>query len=501
MTDILDALRGGADRVFLHDGSSPVTYAMAQARATQYARALAISGVTPGDRVAAQVSKSAEALFLYLGCLHLGAVFLPLNPAYTPTETTYFLSDAETALFICDPERLTSLTAHVPQGAVLPLTGGAASLSALADAQPLLDRVPVHHPDDTAAILYTSGTTGRPKGVMLSRGNLGSNAQTLAEIWDFTDRDILLHALPIFHTHGLFVATNTVLMAGASMRFLPEFRIDAVLAALPQCSVMMGVPTFYTRLLTDTRLNRTLTEDVRLFISGSAPLSATTHRDWQDRTGHAILERYGMTETNMTTSNPCHGDRRPGTVGPPLPGVTLRIADPDTGTALPAGEVGEVEVRGPNVFKGYWRQPDKTAAEFRADGFFRTGDMGLIDDGYLRLVGRSKDLIISGGLNVYPAEVEDVLDALPGVAATAVIGVPHPDFGEAVVAIVTPRAGMVLDEDVLRQHLQDRLANYKRPKRILIASDLPRNAMGKVQKNLLRAEWTGLFSGLFTAEP
>jgi malonyl-CoA/methylmalonyl-CoA synthetase len=496
VTDILTSLLSGANRanrVFLQDRQTPVTYAMARDRAAQYAQALVLCGVGPGDRVAAQVTKSTEALFLYLGCLHLGAVFLPLNPAYTPTETEFFLSDAETTVFVCDPAMRMPLTNAVPQGQILTLTGDRSSLSALADAQRAQPADRLHSAQDLAAILYTSGTTGRPKGVMLSRGNLSSNAATLAQIWHFAEDDILLHALPVFHTHGLFVATNTVLAAGASMRFLPEFQIDAVIAALPDCTVMMGVPTYYTRLLGDARLDRTLTAGMRLFISGSAPLSASVHREWQDRTGHAILERYGMTETNMNTSNPCKGERRPGTVGQPLPGVTLRITDPATGVPLPDGQVGGVEVKGPNVFQGYWRQPEKTASEFSADGFFRTGDMGLVENGYLRLVGRSKDLIISGGLNVYPAEIEDVLDAQPGVAGSAVIGVPHPDFGEAVVAVVTPRPGMVLDTDVLRVRLQDRLANYKRPKHIVIAPDLPRNTMGKVQKNLLRSQWAHLF--------
>jgi malonyl-CoA/methylmalonyl-CoA synthetase len=494
--DILTPLYKGATRpkqVFLQDAAEPVTYAMACDRAGIYAHALVRCGVRKGDRVAVKVSKSAEALFLYLGCLRLGAIFLPLNPAYTSTETDYFLKDAETALFVCDDADQTTL---MPGSTTVTLRpDNASSLLSPTDLQsrPFVDRD--HAPDDIAAILYTSGTTGRPKGVMLTRNNLSSNAETLAGVWAFGPTDVLLHALPIFHTHGLLVATNTVLMAGASMVFLPDFSPDQVIKAIPSTTVMMGVPTYYARLLGDARLDRTLTAHMRLFISGSAPLPAAAHRDWQDRTGHAIIERYGMTETNMNTSNPYHGDRRAGTVGQALPHVEIRITDPATGLTLPTGQVGGVEVRGPNVFKGYWRQPDKTAEDIRPDGFFKTGDMGVLDDdGYLRLVGRSKDLIITGGLNVYPAEVEDVLDDLPGIAASAVIGVPHPDFGEAVVAVVTPRPGAELDENVLRTVLRARLAPYKLPKRILSVAQLPRNSMGKIQKTVLRSTWGDLFN-------
>ena len=330
---------------------------------------------------------------------------------------------------------------------------------------------------------------------MLSRFNLSSNAAALARVWAFTAADVLLHPLPVFHTHGLFVATNTVLTAGASMIFLPAFSADAVFAALPRSSVMMGVPTHYARLLADPRLTRASLGHMRLMISGSAPLPAAIHRAWQDRTGIAILERYGMTETSIITSNPLAGERRAGTVGFPLPGVEVRIGDPTTGARLPPGEVGSIEVRGPNVFRGYWRAPDKTAAEFRADGFFITGDLGAFDtEGYLSIVGRSRDVVITGGLNVYPAEVEGAIDALPGVAASAVIGVPHPDFGEAVVAVVVPATGAALGEEALRDALRERLAGFKIPKRVILASDLPRNAMGKVQKNVLRQLHASLFA-------
>jgi malonyl-CoA/methylmalonyl-CoA synthetase len=485
--DMLEALRRGAadGRVLVQGGPGEgVSYAQALARAGGFARALVRRGVRPGDRVAVQVDKAVEALWLYLGCLRAGAAFLPLNPAYTWAETEYFLRDAEVALFVAEAARVTEAGSGVTLAQFASEAGEAA-----------FDDVPATG-KTLAAILYTSGTTGRSKGVMLSRDNLASNAAVLTEVWAFTGEDVLLHVLPIFHTHGLFVATNTVLTAGASMIFLPAFTPDAVFTALPRASVMMGVPTHYTRLLADARLTREAVGHMRLFISGSAPLSAVTHRDWAARTGTAILERYGMTETNMNTSNPYDGERRAGTVGFPLPGVEVHVCDPATGTPLPRGEVGSIEVRGPNVFGGYWRMPEKTAAEFRADGFFITGDMGAFDaDGYLSIMGRSKDLVITGGLNVYPAEVEGVIDDLPGVAGCAVIGVPHPDFGEAVVAVVVAAKGAALAEDSLREALRTRLAAFKIPKRVIVAPDLPRNAMGKVQKNVLRTEHGGLFTG------
>ena len=346
--------------------------------------------------------------------------------------------------------------------------------------------------DDLAALLYTSGTTGRSKGAMMSHANLLSNAEVLVDVWRFTDRDVLLHALPIFHTHGLFVATNVALLAGCPMIFLPKFDADQVIRHLAEATAMMGVPTFYTRLLEDPRLTRDLAAKVRLFISGSAPLLAETHRQWEARTGHRILERYGMTETNMNTSNPCDGDRRAGTVGLPLPGVELKVCDP-AGRELPRGEIGTIEVRGPNVFKGYWNMPEKTAEELRSDGFFITGDLGFVDaDGYVSIVGRGKDLVITGGFNVYPKEIEDVLDAFPEIGESAVIGIPHPDFGEGVVAIVTARAPLPPDRELIAC-LSEKLAKFKVPKRIITVDELPRNAMGKVQKAELRKRHADLF--------
>ena len=348
--------------------------------------------------------------------------------------------------------------------------------------------------DDLAAFLYTSGTTGRSKGAMLTQGNLLSNARVLAEFWRFADADVLLHALPIFHTHGLFVASNTMLLAGGSMIFLPKFDTDAVLAALPRATTMMGVPTFYTRLLDDARFSRALAGHMRLFISGSAPLLAETHRAFEARTGHRILERYGMTETNMNTSNPYDGARVAGTVGPPLPGVELKVTHPETGKELPHGEIGVIEVRGPNVFTGYWQMPDKTAEDLRPNGFFITGDLGLIDEnGYVQIVGRGKDLIISGGYNIYPKEVELLLDALPGVKESAVIGAPHPDFGESVVAVLVPEDGAAPDLKAIAGALEGQLARFKQPRHIAVVKALPRNTMGKVQKNVLREDFAGVF--------
>ncbi|MBT8455749.1 MAG: AMP-binding protein, partial [Alphaproteobacteria bacterium] len=349
--------------------------------------------------------------------------------------------------------------------------------------------------DDLAAFLYTSGTTGRSKGAMLMQNNLLSNARTLVDYWRFTDTDVLLHALPIFHTHGLFVATNVTLIAGGSMIYLPKFDIDRMIALLPRSTTMMGVPTFYTRLLDDPRFTRDLTKHMRLFVSGSAPLLSETHVTFEERTGHRILERYGMTETNMNTSNPYDGERRAGTVGFPLPGVELKITNPDTGATLPQGEVGQIEVRGPNVFKGYWQMPEKTAAELRPDGFFITGDLGTIDeDGYVHIVGRNKDLIISGGYNIYPKEIELVLDAQPGVLESAVIGVPHADFGETVLGLIVPAPGARPDLEAIGQSVAASLARFKHPRKLVLLDELPRNTMGKVQKNVLRETYKDIFA-------
>jgi malonyl-CoA/methylmalonyl-CoA synthetase len=466
---------------------------------SRLANALIASGVKPGDRVAAQLEKSPEALFLYLACLRAGAAYLPLNTAYTQAELDYFLRDAEPAVFVCPPGRGEAGAALCAEtGAARCLTLGTAAegtLMDLAARQPDECRDVPCGPEGLAAILYTSGTTGRSKGAMLTPQNLASNAHALIETWRFTDADVLLHALPVFHTHGLFVGSNVVLMSAGSMLFLPKFDADEVFRLLPRATAMMGVPTFYVRLLADPRLTREAAQHMRVFISGSAPLLPDTYHSFQERTGHIILERYGMTETGMNTSNPYEGGRVPGAVGLPLPGVEIRIADPEKGTILGAGATGMIEVRGPNVFKGYWRMPEKTRAEFREDGFFITGDLGKIDEaGYVHILGRGKDLVISGGYNVYPKEIESEIDAIEGVIESAVIGVAHPDFGEGVVAVVVKKRGCALGEADVLKPLKTRLANYKLPKRVLFVDDLPRNTMGKVQKNLLRDSYRDLFA-------
>jgi malonyl-CoA/methylmalonyl-CoA synthetase len=457
--------------------------------------------VKAGDRVVVRVDKSVEAIALYIACLRMGAVFVPLNTAYTAHEFGYFLGDAEPKLIVVRPEDFSATVALVPEcdRERIETLGQVADGTLLAHANVAADGRGLEgkfEPNRLAALLYTSGTTGKPKAAMLTRGNLASNAVTLVECWRFTDSDVLLHALPIFHAHGLFVAINTVLASAASMLFVSKFDADEVLRLLPRASVMMGVPTYYTRLLSHSRLSRATTQHVRLFISGSAPLSAEHHREFEKRTGHAILERYGMTETLMNTSNPNRGKRVPGSVGIPLPGVEIRITEPESGLVLTEREaVGMIEVRGPNVFQGYWRNPGKTAAEFRADGFFITGDIGRIDaDGYVYVVGRAKDLIITGGYNVYPAEVEHEINALPGVLDSAVFGVPHPDFGEGVTAMVVRATDVKgLDESAVLGALKDRLAAYKLPKRVLFTTELPQNALGKVQKQVLRDAHSQLY--------
>lgn len=469
------------------------TYGDVESVSARFAHALVSLGVKPGDRVAVQVEKSPENLMLYLAVVRCGAVFLPLNTAYQRGEIGYFLGDAEPTVLVCRPENeaeMRELAAKAGVPHVLTLgTEADGSLTEMALNLPhSFDTVPMGA-DDLAAILYTSGTTGRSKGAMTSHGNLASNALALHALWRFQPGDVLLHALPIFHVHGLFVATNTTLLNGTEMLFLSKFDADRVVALLPRATVMMGVPTFYTRLLAHPGLTRDLVAHMRLFISGSAPLLADTHREFQARTGHAILERYGMTEAGMITSNPYDGDRIPGTVGFPLPGVELRVAD-DQGKVLGTDEIGVIEFRGPNLFKGYWRMPEKTAEEMRADGFFITGDVGKVDAaGYVHIVGRAKDLIISGGYNVYPKEIETVIDGLDGVVESAVIGLPHPDFGEAVAAVVQKRPGRndVTDAAIIAA-VKAELANFKVPKRIWFVDELPRNQMGKVQKALLREQ-------------
>ena len=486
------------DKLFVTaPGRPPISYREAFAIAGRLAHVLVRHGVVPGDRVAVQVEKSPEALFLYLACLRAGAVYLPLNTGYTPAELTYFVGDAEPRLLVCSEKNQPKIAAALPGTELLTLGDDGLSGSLAAEAA----GAPPDFPDadigmnDLASLLYTSGTTGRSKGAMLSHGNLASNAETLKQAWRFSDRDVLLHALPLFHIHGLFVAGNVTMMSGAAMILLPKFDLNAIFGALPGASVMMGVPTFYTRMLQDPRLNPDTTRHMRLFVSGSAPLLAETHRQWRMRTGHDILERYGMTETGMNTSNPYDGARIPGSVGLPLPGVELRIAGED-GAPLPPDEIGMIEIRGPNVFQGYWRMPDKTAAEFRPDGFFITGDLGTVDaQGYVRIVGRDKDLIISGGFNIYPKEIESLIDDLPGVEESAVVGLPHHDFGEAVTAFIVPKPDAALSEKTVLAAFADTLARFKHPKRVIFLDQLPRNSMGKVQKSLMRESYKDLYAG------
>ncbi|TCK30876.1 malonyl-CoA/methylmalonyl-CoA synthetase [Ancylobacter aquaticus] len=480
----------------LADGSG-VTYGEVLALSARLAGLMVARGVKPGDRVAVQVEKSWPCLALYLATVRAGAVYLPLNTGYTLNEVRYFLSDAEPALFVCRPEievEARALAGELGVSCIETLDGeGAGSLMEAAAGFPAdFDDVP-RGPDDLAAILYTSGTTGRAKGAMLSHGNLLSNARALKECWRFTQADVLIHALPLFHTHGLFVAVNIVLLSGASMFFRAKFDPREAIALMDRATCLMGVPTFYTRLLDQPGLTREAAAHMRLFVSGSAPLLEETHRAFRERTGHAILERYGMTETCMNTSNPYEGERIAGTVGFPLPGVSLRITDPATGAECARGEIGMVEVKGPNVTKGYWRMPEKTASEFH-DGFFVTGDLGQIDaSGYLRIVGRGKDLVITGGFNVYPKEVEGEIDAIDGVVESAVVGVPHPDFGEGVTAVVVAEKNAGLTEQAVLQALEGRLAKFKQPKRVFFVEELPRNTMGKVQKNILRDSYKDIY--------
>jgi malonyl-CoA/methylmalonyl-CoA synthetase len=479
-----------------HDGQH-ISYAALIARAGQMANVLVARGVKPGDRVAAQIEKSVSGLVLYLATVRAGAIFLPLNTAYTLNELEYFITDAEPALVVCDPAKAAGIGAIAAKvGAKVETIGadGKGTLTEAADkASSDFTTVPRGN-DDLAAILYTSGTTGRSKGAMLSHDNLASNSLSLVDYWRFTKDDVLIHALPIYHTHGLFVASNVTLFARASMIFLPKLDPELIIKLMARATVLMGVPTFYTRLLQSPNLTPETTSHMRLFVSGSAPLLADTHREWAARTGHAVLERYGMTETNMNTSNPYDGERVAGAVGFPLPGVSVRVTDPDTGKELARDSIGMIEVKGPNVFKGYWRMPEKTRSEFRDDGFFITGDLGKIDDkGYVHILGRGKDLVISGGFNVYPKEIEAEIDAMPGVVESAVIGVPHADFGEGVTAVVVRHPDADVSETSVLKALDGRLAKFKMPKRVFIVADLPRNTMGKVQKNVLRETYRDIY--------
>jgi len=476
------------------DGAT-ITYGGLDAMSARLAGVLKSLGVTKGDRVAVQVDKSPAAVALYLACLRVGAVYLPLNTAYTPSEVAYFLSDAEPTLLVCRPQSEHALKGVIADGNTLhvrTLDGhGEGSLNAQT-AEPLTTIAEVDA-TDLAAILYTSGTTGRSKGAMLTHDNLASNAIALHDMWGWREGDVLIHALPIFHVHGLFVALHCALLNGSKMWFLPKFDANQVIELLPQSTVLMGVPTFYTRLVDHRGLTRNACANMRLFVSGSAPLLAETFSAFEDKTGHRILERYGMTETGMITSNPLDGERLPATVGYPLPGVDVRIADED-GNVLGADEIGVLEVTGPNVFKGYWRMAEKTASEFRGDWFI-TGDVAkMSNDGRVSIVGRAKDMIISGGYNVYPKEIETVIDDLDGVKESAVIGAPHPDFGEAVVAVIVCEDGTTRSEADVQGAIKDDLARFKHPKRVFIVDELPRNTMGKVQKNVLRDSYSTIFN-------
>jgi len=488
------------------DGS-PLNYTWRdlERASARMANLLASLKLPEGSRVAVQVEKSVEAMILYLATLRAGYVFLPLNTAYQSAEIEYFVGNAEPAVVVCTP-------ANFGWVSKIAFNAGTQHVFTLGEDRngSLLERAAhqgdEHTPvarsaDDLAAILYTSGTTGRSKGAMLTHGNLQSNAEVLKDYWGWQKGDVLIHALPIFHVHGLFVAIHGALINGSKMIWMAKYDPKAVIAAMPGATVFMGVPTLYVRLLAEAGLTKEATKHMRLFVAGSAPLLIETFKEWQDRTGHTILERYGMSETIMLTSNPYRADarhgkqdeRRGGTVGFPLPGVGLRVVD-DAGKALPTGEIGNIQVKGPNVFKGYWRMPEKTKEEFSADGWFKTGDVGKVDDrDYVHIVGRSKDLIISGGYNVYPAEIEGYINDLPGVAESALVGVPHPDFGEVGVAVVIAKSGATLDADAIVAHLKSQLANFKIPKRCFVATELPRNTMGKVQKNLLRDQHKGLF--------
>ena len=469
------------------------------------ANLLASLNLPAGARVAVQVEKSVEAMVLYLATLRAGYVFLPLNTAYQSAEIEYFIGNAEPSVVVCSSKNFGWVSK-------IAFSAGTAHVFTLDDDRTgsLLDRAahfsdqhtPVHsEADDLAAILYTSGTTGRSKGAMLSHGNMLSNAVMLKDYWGWQDGDVLIHALPIFHVHGLFVAIHGALINGSKMIWLAKFDPKLVLRKMPEATVFMGVPTLYVRLLAEPGLTREVASKMRLFIAGSAPLLIETFKEWQDRTGHTILERYGMSETIMLTSNPYtadarHGgatERRGGTVGFPLPGVSLRVHS-DDGQALPVGEIGGIQVKGANVFKGYWRMPEKTREEFTADGYFKTGDVGKIDErGYVHIVGRAKDLIISGGYNVYPAEIESYINDMPGVAESALVGVPHPDFGEVGVAVVIAKPGAQVEADTVISALKSQLANFKIPKKCFVVAELPRNTMGKVQKNLLRDQYKTLF--------
>ena len=495
--DALFGAHAGKGTAFLHvPGRGTLTHDAFLRLTARFAHAIVAAGLAPGDRLAVQITKSPEALAVYAACVQAGVIFLPLNTAYTATEVDYFVENSGAKLVVVDGRAAAALAPVVASHNATLMSLNADGTGTFAEAAakqpetfPTVDR----DISDLAAFLYTSGTTGRSKGAMLSQENLLSNAQVLVDFWQFSRDDTLLHALPIFHTHGLFVATNICLLAGAAMIFCEKFDTDLMIAELPNATTMMGVPTFYTRLLDDPRFDKELTAHMRLFISGSAPLLAETHVAFESRTGHRILERYGMTETNMNCSNPYDGTRRAGTVGLPLPGVEVKVCD-QSGASVATGEIGVLEVRGPNVFQGYWQMPEKTAEELRSDGFFITGDLArLDDDGYVTIVGRDKDLIISGGYNIYPKEIELVLDDQPGVLESAVVGSSHPDFGESVVAVLVAEPGAQIDVEAIKSTINASLARFKQPRHYAVVDALPRNTMGKVQKNLLRNDFADVF--------
>ena len=489
-TSYKEGFKNNLEGQFLYDDKGlNVTYRELDSETAKLANGLKELGLSEGDRVTVQVDKCIEMVYLYLACVRSNIIFHPLNPAYKEKELSYFLDDAKPSLFISNEETISSISdlslEHSIDHLFVLNNDGSGNFSDISTSEDNYITVACSD-DDIAALLYSSGTTGKPKGIMLSHGNISSNAESLVKAWGFQKSDCLLHALPIYHVHGLFVALGCVFMTGAKLKWLESFDADVVLKSIPECTVMMGVPTYYTRLLKRDLLDSKLTEGIRLFISGSAPLLEETFNEFNQRTNHQILERYGMTETNMNTSNPLKGNRKPGTVGLPLEDVQVRVVDEEN-NVLSQGEIGNLQIKGPNVFKGYWEMPEKTKEDFSKDGFFNTGDKGLIDEGgYVSIIGRSKDMIISGGLNVYPKEIESLIDKIDGVLESAVIGLSDEDLGEKVVAVIVSEESKTLDEKKVISEIKDQLAGFKAPKEVKFIDQLPRNAMGKVQKNILR---------------
>ena len=485
-----------SEKTFIITPKGEISYLEFTAMTNKLANILVKKGLNPGDRVAVQSDKSVLYLALYAATIKAGCVFLPLNTAYTSSELDYFINDVEPRLVVVGDNAMNSLALLAKEigSEIMSLNGDeTGTLAAVAKNESPVFEAVARNSEDLAAILYTSGTTGKSKGAKLCHRNLLSNAKVISEAWQFTADDILLHMLPVYHTHGLFVAINLLAMVGGSIIFLPKFNVEDALSWMPKSTSMMGIPTFYTRLLNSSDFTQELTDHMRLFISGSAPMLTETHLQFEERTGKNILERYGMTETSMSISNPYNGTRIPGTVGKPLSGIDIRITDAASGQLVQPGDIGVIEQRGDNVFLGYWGKQDETAESFRDDGFFITGDLGREDEnGYITIVGRNKDLIISGGLNIYPKEIESVIDEIDDVTESAVIGVPHRDFGEAVVAIIVSNGNTLSDEDI-QNHLVTKLAKFKQPKKILYANDLPRNTMGKVQKAELRKHHAKIF--------